>query len=340
MRKFGLMVSILLLVSSILAACGSSGQSSSGSSESVTWLVNSGYPESNHIGQGIVSFSNKVNEATDGKVKFELRPDGQLGYEGSEMLKVVRDGTVEASDVLLGSVAGDESLYGLTTLPSLFQNMEEARILFDIARPYFEKVAEEKWNQKLLYIAPWPLSGFWTKNEVKTLDDLKGLKMRSFDEMSTLAVQAVGGTPAPLAFSEVYSALSTGVIDSVLTSSVSAVDGKFWEVLGYHVPAGVLAGSNALTINLDKFNSLDKESQDAILQAAKEVEEEIWNEVKETDEEMLSTVKENGITILEPSDELLSDIGEATKSIREDWLKTAPDEAKEIVEKFYEAVGR
>jgi len=250
MRKFGLLVSILILVSSILAACGSSGQSSSGSSESVTWLVNSGYPESNHIGQGIVSFSKKVNEATDGKVKFELRPDGQLGYEGSEMLKVVREGTVEASDVLLGSVAGDEPLYGLTTLPSLFQNMEEARILFDIARPYFEKTAEEKWNQKLLYIAPWPLSGFWTKNEVKSLADLKGLKMRSFDEMSTLAVQAVGSTPAPLAFSEVYSGLSTGVIDSVLTSSVSAVDGKFWEVLGYHVPAGVLAGSNALTINL------------------------------------------------------------------------------------------
>jgi len=70
------------------------------------------------------------------------------------------------------------------------------------------------------------------------------------------------------------------------------------------------------------------------------VEEEIWNEVKATDEEMLTTVKENGITILEPSDQLLSDIGEATKSIREEWLETAPDEAKEIVEKFYQEVGR
>lgn len=338
MKKFSFMVIVLIMVSSILVACGSSGKSSSG--DSVTWLINSGYPESNHIGQGIVSFSEKVKTATDGKVNFELRADGQLGFEQSEILKVVRDGTVEASDVLLGSVAGDEPLYGLTTLPSLFQNIDEARTLYDIAHPYFEKTAEEKWNQKILYIAPWPLTGFWTKNEVKSLADLKGLKMRSFDEMSTLTVKAVGSNPTPLPFTEVYSGLSTGVIDSVLTSTITAVDGKFWEVLEYYVPAGVLAGSNALTINLDKFNSLDKETQDAIVQAGKEVEEEIWSKVEEIDKEKLTTVKENGITILEPSDTLLKEIEEATKSIREDWLKTAPAEAIEIVEKFNEEVGR
>lgn len=344
MRKLSIFVSLLLLMSMVLAACGGGSAEKSttdkASTDSVTWIVSSVYPESNHIGQGIVTFSQKVKEATDGKVNIELRPDATLGYSSSDHLKVVRDGTVPMADTLLSSVTGDEPLLGIGSLPFLYRDFEEYKILTDVSRPYFDKAVEEKWNQKILYVSPWPLTGFWTKNEITKLDDFKGLKTRTFDDLTTRVASAVGSTPSPLPFNEVYSALSTGVIDSVMTSSTSAVDSKFWEVLEFYLPVSVMAGTNALTINLDQFNSLDKETQDLMLQIGKEVEDDLWNRVAELGKEMEGIVNENGVTTTQPNEELIVELEELTEEIRQDWLSKAPPEAKEIVDTFYKQIDR
>lgn len=338
MRK-SIILSTLLVVSMILSACGGQDEGSKGG-ESVTWIANSGYPEGNHLGQAVIQYGDKVSEVTDGQIEIELRADGALGYEGSELLKVVRDNTVTMSDMVLSSVSGDEPLFGLSTLPFLYRDFDEAKTLNEIARPYYDTVAEEKWNQKILYVIPWPISGFWTKNEITSLDDMKGLKMRTYDAMGAQVVEAVGGTPYPLPFSEVYSGLSTGVIDSVLTSTTSAVDGKFWEVLDYYLPISVMMGTNALTVNLDEFKKLDQETQDAILKAGKEIEDDVWSRVAEIDAKAEETTTENGITTVEPSEELVSELETITEEIRQNWLKTAPAEAQEIIDKYYEAIGR
>lgn len=353
MRKSVIFVVALLALSFAIAGCGGgsnddSNGSSGGnnetanneSSEPVTWIVNSVYPETNHIGEGLIQFSEKVNEVTDGGVQIDVMANGALGFKGPELLKVVRDGMVPVSDILLSGVAGDEPLFGVTTLPFLYKNHEEAQILSETARPYFDKVAEEKWNQKILYISPWPISGFWTQHELKTLEDMKGLKMRTYDEMGAKVLEAVGGTPYPLPFGEVYSSLSTGIIDSVITSTTTAVDAKFWEVLDYYSPVSAMMGYNAVTVNLDEFNKLDQETQEAIIQAAKDVEAEIWENVPQFDKDMEAIVNENGITTVPPSEELLRDLQQVTEEIRQNWLETAPAEAREIIEKYNKAVGR
>ena len=239
MRKsLVILISVILILSLALVGCGGSQETDNQeTSKPVKWIANSVWPDNNHQSQGLVEFSIKVKEATNGKVELDVKSGGALGYKGPELLKVVRDGIVPVSDMLTSGVAGDEPLFEVVTLPFLVQSFEEGKLLNEIARPYFDKIAEEKWNQKILYIAPWPAAGFWTKEEVTSLDQTKGLKMRTYDKNGALVVEATGGTPYPLPFSEVYSSLATGVIDSVLTSTPTAVDAKFWEVLNYYVPA-------------------------------------------------------------------------------------------------------
>lgn len=282
----------------------------------------------------------KVKESTDGKLEISVQTGGALGYKGPELLKVVRDGLVPVSDMLTSGVAGDEKIFGLVTLPFLIQSFEEGKILNDIARPYFDQVAEEKWNQKILYIAPWPAAGLWSKEKVESLADMQGLKTRTYDKNGALVVEAAGGTPYPLPFSEVYSSLATGVIDSVLTSTPTAVDAKFWEVLKYYAPINVTMATDLVTVNLDAFNKLDKETQDALVSAGKEMEEEMWAMVAELDKEKESLCNEQGITTVEPSQEFLDELSAVTENIRQEWLKDAPPEAQEIVEKFKQEVGR
>lgn len=353
MKKKLLALLAVLSLALLLAACGGSGDNESSSSdegssdadsssgESVTLLANAVYPEANHTTGALIEFAEKVNEATDGQVEIDVMAGGALGYEGPELLSAVRDNAVPISDILTSGVAGDEKLFELVTLPFLIQDYDEAKILNEVARPYFDKVAEEKWNQKILYVIPWPFAGFWTQDPVESVADMDGLKMRTYDTNGALVVEAGGGTPHPLPFSEVYSGLSTGIIDSVLTSSPTAVDASFWEVLNYHSPVNVTMATSFASINLDEFNKLDEAAQEAIIQAGKEIEEKLWEEVPQLDQDQISISEENGIEVLEVSDEFMQELTELTEDIRNDWLEnSAPPEAKEIVEKFYEEVGR
>ncbi|MFQ3621741.1 MAG: TRAP transporter substrate-binding protein [Spirochaetales bacterium] len=335
---FIVLLGIFLLANPLFAG-GSKEKTPEAKVQTIKWTANSVWPPANHHTVGLEEFAQKVKTATQGRVEILVQSGGALGYKGPELLKVVRDGLVPISDMLTSGVAGDEPLLGVVTLPFLIQSFEEGKLLNDIARPYFDKVAE-KWNQKILYIAPWPAAGFWTKKEIRSVTDMKGIKMRTYDKNGALVVQAVGGTPYPLPFSEVYSALATGVIDSVLTSTPTAVDAKFWEVLKFYVPANVTMATNLVTINLKEFAKLDKATQDILLQVAKEMEGIMWAKVAQLDKEMEATSNKNGIVTLPPSKDFLKDLASVTKQIREDWLKTAPEEARKIVQEFNRKVGR
>lgn len=326
----------LTMMAGLIAGCGSS-QPAQGP---VKLVANSVWPPSNHQSAGLEEFAKKVKTATNGKVELTVQTGGALGYKGPELLKVVRDGLVPVSDMLTSGVAGDEPLFGVVTLPFLIQSFEEGKILNDIARPHFDKVAEQKWGQKILYISPWPAAGLWSKKEVKTAAEMKGLKTRTYDKNGGLVMQAVGGTPYPLPFSEVYSSLATGVIDSVLTSTPTAVDAKFWEVLKYYSPMNITMATDLVTINLKEFNKLDKATQDALVKAGKDMEAEMWAKVAKLDKEQEAISNKNGIVTVPPSKEFLTELAAITKDIREDWLKTAPPEAKQIIADFNKKVGR
>lgn len=349
MRKSLLSLLAILFITSIaLVGCGGgnddasddSNEGDNNSGEDVTWIANEVYPENNHNTEALFQFADKLKEDTNGKVELDVMAGGALGYEGPELLSAVRDNAVPVSDMLTSGVAGDEPLFEIVTLPFLVLDFDEGKILNDIARPYFDKIAEEKWNQKILYITPWPAAGFWTKDKVESVEDMEGLKMRTYDKNGALVVEAGGGTPHPLAFSEVYSSLSTGVIDSVLTSTPTAVDAKFWEVLDYYSPVNVTMATNFVSVNLDEFNKLDEETQEEVVQAGKDMEEIVWEDVAKLDEDQLAVSNENGIETIEPSDEFLKNLSDLTEDIREEWLETAPEEAQEIVDKFYEEVDR
>jgi len=307
---------------------------------SVEWIANSVWPQNNHHSVGLNEFAEKLSDGTDGRVQLNVQVGGALGYDGPELLRAVRDNLVPISDMLSSGVAGDEQIFEIVTLPFLVLDFDEARTLTNIARPYFDEIAESKWNQKILYVAPWPAAGIWSQREINSMEDMEGLRTRTYDRNGALVMEAVGATPYPLPFSEVYSSLATGVIDSVLTSSPTAVDASFWEVLDYFAPLSVTTATNMVTINLDEFNKLDSATQETVLSIAAEMEETMWANVAALDEEMRGIANENGIETLEPDAEFLSNLSDVTEEIRAEWLEEAPPEAQEILDEFYATIDR
>lgn len=303
------------------------------------WNANSVWPPKNHQSVGLNDFAEKVKTATNGDLELVVQTGGALGYKGPELLKAVRDGLVPISDMLISGVAGDEKSFQIVTLPFLVRNFDELRLLLDISRPYFDKSAK-KWGQKVLYIAPWPGAGLWTKKKVTTLEDLKGAKTRTYDKNGALVMEAVGATPLALPFSEVYTSLQTGLIDSVMTSTPTAVDGKFWEVLKYYEPLNITIATDMVNVNLKAFNKLPKAQQEALVKIGKEMEDAMWAKVKTIDKEQEAISNKNGIETVAPSARFMNDLEKITEKIRADWLKTAPADGKKIHAEFMKKVKR
>lgn len=113
------------------------------------------YSGSNIFAEAVREFANRVETATDGEVLITVHEGGALGLKDEDHFSAVADGIVPLANVLMGAAVGSSPIYALSTSPFLVEDFEEARLLHDIARPYYEAEAE-RFNQKLLFTAPGP----------------------------------------------------------------------------------------------------------------------------------------------------------------------------------------
>ncbi len=296
--------------------------------------LNAIYPASNFHSQGAAEFGELVKEYTDGEIQITVHPGGSLGFEGTELLAAVGDASIAMSDILMGVVSGSEEIFGLTTYPRIITSYDEAWELYEAALPYYQEACE-RWNQKLLYAAPWPPSGLFTKHKVSSIQDMQGLKTRTYDRNGALFLKKAGGSPQSMAWGEVYSALSTGLIDSVLTSATSGKDISIWETLDHFTEIDFAYPLNMVTINMDYWNSMSKEQQEAMLRAARETEEAQWEASQRSHQESLKIIKENGIQVTELDQEFAQELDQIAEEIFQEFKA----EADQGTKKALQAIG-
>ncbi|MCA0850605.1 TRAP transporter substrate-binding protein [Salipiger thiooxidans] len=297
------------------------------------WDLPLAWPAENYISVAAGTFADDVQDATEGRVEITLHPGGALGFKGPEMLGAVRDGLVPIGDMLLNQQVGDEPLLGLTSLPYFISSFEELTEFEDFFHDKLEAIMEAN-NQKLLYTMPWPQQQIWTKTEVTDLASLEGIKIRSYDRSSTDVFASAGMTPVQLPWGEVIPSLAAGAIDSVATSSPSAVDGSFWEFLEYGYPTRQTWNLNAVTVNLDSWNALDEADQTAITEIADKLQPEFWQAAQDEDTRNMDILAENGMTLAPISDELRAELADLAAPLRAAVLEELGDEATAVVDGF------
>ena len=279
-------------------------------------------------------FAKRINEATNGEVVVTVHEGGALGLKDEDHFTAIADGIVPMASVLMGAAIGTSPIYGLSTSPFLVKDFTEAKLLHDIARPYYDKEAK-RLNQLILYTAPWPSSSIHAKREIKTYEDIKGLRIRTYDKNGTDVLKKAGANAVVMSWGDVYPALATGTIDSVLTSSTSAVAGKFWEVLSDTTRVNFAIPLNMININLDTFNSLSKKNQDIFLQVGKDMEARQWQIAEDAMDGEEAILKKNGMNIHPRiSDELAKKLKDSGSYIIEDWVKKAGANGQKIIDEF------
>ncbi len=134
--------------------------------------------------------------------------------------------------------------------------------MVDAARPMVEDIFRDRFNSKVLAIAPYPPQVVFCNAEVSNLDDLQGLKVRASGRMTAKFLEALGAEGVNVSFSEVPGALQKGVVDCAVTGAGSGYSAGWWEVSTHLLPIPLGGWDSVVTaINLDKWNELDADTQ-------------------------------------------------------------------------------
>ncbi len=302
-------------------------------SAATSWDLPLAWPAGNYIVKEVQRFAEEVKKATDGEVVITTHPSGSLGFKGPEMLAAVRDGLVPIGDMLLNQQVGVDPLLGLESLPFLIDDFEGLQAFGKHYRPLLDEVYA-RYNQKILFRIPWPQQQIFTKKEIRGIEDLQGLKIRSYDKSSTDVFAAVGMNPVQLPWGDVIPSLAAGAIEAVATSSPSAVDGSFWELLKYGYPTRQTWNTNVISVNLDAWNKLDRKHQDAIVEIANRLEPEFWATAQSEDGQKMETLAKNGMVNGTLSAELRAILRERSAPIREAAIRNLGEKAKQVVDAF------
>ena len=293
--------------------------------------LNAKYGANNFHTKGAVKFADLVDKYSGGTVKIVVHAGGSL-VKGNP-LKAVKDGTAPMTDMFIPFTSGGGKVFGISALPFVASSYDDAYRLYQISKPAYDRVAK-KWNQKMLYAVSWPPSGIYTMKSINSTSDFADVKARTYDKNSANFIKMAGGNAVALPWGEVYSALQTGMVNGVVTSSASGKDGKLWEVLKNFTKIGYAYPLQAVTINLDYWNSLDKNQQSAVLKAAKEIEAIQWEVSKKEDAIALKMLADNGMKVSEPSDVLKSELSAIGDKMLKDYLKDASSDIKKIFSEY------
>jgi TRAP-type transport system periplasmic protein len=310
----------------------------SGSMAQTTWDVSLPWGPSEFHTLNARKFADEVKKATNGQVVMTIHPGGALGVRANESVRAVEDGSVPMAEYGAFQNVGELPILGLESLPFLIDDFAQLKILHEVARPTWEKALASR-NQKVLYIVPWPTQNFFLNHTFRSVADLKGIRMRTYDKTTAEMVSKLGMVPLQMNNPDIVPALASGKLDGVMTSRTTAVAQKYWEFLKYSYNTNHLWVSNIMAVNLDAWKKLKPEQQAAIEAIAKRLEPEFWEVSKGEDSARLADLERNGMKVEPASAELLAAMKEVTRSITEDFVKRNP-EAGKLLASFRQKVAK
>jgi len=299
-RLIPLLISISLLV--ILTACGSGNKETSGKGEIKKVEISLGHinPETEEaqFHKGVQKFIELVEEKTDGNVVFNVHPNGELGGE-REMIEATQLGTLDMVVTSTGPLGNFSKKSLALDFPFLFKDREQAYKVLDgeIGDEINEQIEDNG-----MYNLAWWETGFRqlsnNKRAIKSPEDLKGLKIRTMENAVHLdAFKAMGASPTPMSFTELYTGLEQGVVDGQENPLTVIVPNKLQEVQEYLTISNHVYSPGAILINQAKFDEFPAELQEIIKKAAIEARDYERKFVADLEEEMIQVVKDSGTEV-------------------------------------------
>lgn len=296
------------------------------------WNLPAAYPADNPHSENLVLFAKDVDAATGGKLQITVHPGASL-FKAPEIKRAVQSGQAQMGEVLLSIHENEDAIFGVDVVPFLATSYPDAMKLYKASKATIEKKLDSQ-GIKLLFMVPWAPQGVYTKKDINTFEDLRGLKWRSYNVGTSRLGEIAGMQSVTIQAAELPQALATGVVNSFMSSGGTGYDSKVWESLTHFYDTQAWIPKDATFVNKAAFNALDKATQDAILKAAATAEERGWKMWQDKAGWYLDQLKAKGMKVQAPSPALAAGFKKAGEQLTADWLKKAGAEGQAIVDAY------
>ncbi len=279
--------------------------------------------------QSAEEFARRANEKLGGKAKVVVYGSSQLGGD-KELLQKLKLGTVDMA--LPSTVMSSEAdLFGIFEMPYLVKDRAHmGRIEKELFWSKIEPAAEKK---GLKVIAVWE-NGYRhitnNKRPIVTPEDLKGIKLRVPNgKWRVKMFQAYGANPSPMKFSEVFTALQTGVMDGQENPFTQIYSAKFQEVQKYISLTGHVYTPAYVTVGAKKWGSLPPDVRKVLEDTAKQTQAFVYQTAEKADKELLDKIVAAGVKSNVPNKEAFI---AASKPVYDEFAKEVAG-SKEIIDR-------
>ena len=272
-----------------------------------TW----GSPQHPQVREFVPRFVDLVEEKSEGRIRFRV-------FEGGEMVNqqnvntAVPQGTIDISLTTLDNWSGRISDVSVLTSPLWTWPLERARDELVPGQPVLDYFDAQLREIDTIMIAMFDIGPpvISSRREIRTPEDIRGRTVRVYSRGAGLMMQELGAAPTTIGVGEVYSALQRGTVDAALGGLGGAVGLKHFEVTDHmFVPMGALGTLvHAYVMNLETFESLPPDLQEAVMEAAAEARAHMQQYVIDSYDDMLQVVTDSGTEVyrLEPGEETWS----------------------------------
>ncbi len=309
MKKVFAMIICFAVLSSFVFASGNAETTDASGKKNYVLKYAELNPDGHIMDQAGDYFAKLVEEKSEGRIKIQVYPAGQLGDEKTMYQTLQMGGG--AIDICRGNTnsLGDFGMKKLTLfgLPFIFR--DRTHLWNVLNSPLGEEFLNEPEELDsgfvgLFYLDEGARNFFTAKNIViDSIDDYKGLKLRvPTTDLMTETVSALGVQSTPISFSELYSALQTGTVDGAEQPHSGYDANKFYEVAPNYILSGHTYSPSIVIMSASVYEKLDAEAQAILKEASKETAE--WNRqsIEKLDNELLEKIKAAGANVIEVED--------------------------------------
>lgn len=247
-----------------------------------------GLPEDHAVHKAVVKFADLVKERSGGEIEIKVFANGVLGGE-REMLEQVQNGVLEITKASASPLETFSTDYKVFNLPFVFRDRDH--FFKVLTSPVGESILASSKKRGFIGLAYYDSGArsFYAKKAINTPDDLKGMKIRVQQSPTTIKmIQALGATPTPMAWGEVYSALQTGVVDGAENNVTALTNGRHGEVCKFYSETEHQIVPDVLVMSSVRWDSLKKQHQEIIKKAAVdsyEYQKSLWGAFEKVERE-------------------------------------------------------
>lgn len=280
------------------------------------WKFFTYFPPNDKPAQLNRAFAEDVAKATGGKLKITVLAAGELPYKAADVVKAVATNQVQVGDVAVGFAAGDVPELNVLGLPFLCTSYAQFDKAIPAVAPVANDVLKKKFNVDTVIHWTMPPQNLWANRPIKSIDDLKGMKVRAWNPEQVEMMKALGGSAVSITSAEVVPSLERKVIDGAITSALSANDWRAYEIIKTGYILNMTMGHQVMMVNGDALAKLPADVRQTFLAKAAEWSPKYRAMSEAGDKDARANLAAHKVTLVDPT---ASDLKKAQQLMRPAW---------------------